>query len=328
MSFLDRFKKQPATAPRPKSAASPEQSFPDETLPRPSQERDAPPAPREEPASEPVAQESADQQLAAVPLYGPRRVHVIPEERFSLDDTNRLAELMEIPREQRTAEWVENFQAAAWNASIVLPEQAGFLGPDGMPYVRLELPPPGEPVETNCLSNIFASVAEQGFGAAFFPSSTEGPEAAEYVLPMGVLESLRSFGTWDGDPTDTAEILARPHPDPSQRGMEETVVPTERQVMVGSPSEDYLPRHTARLIYRHLTEGWKIEDPRVALIVDAEMTPSRSLVIGRKFSEFPDAETAAHASQMLLWYFPPRRTLLLMPENWTNDQLRPLKELC
>jgi len=31
---------------------------------------------------------------------------------------------------------------------------------------------------------------------------------------------------------------------------------------------------------------------------------------------------------MLLWYLPPRRYLLLMPENWTTDQMRPLRELC
>ena len=58
------------------------------------------------------------------------------------------------------------------------------------------------------------------------------------------------------------------------------------------------------------------------------MTPSRNLVIGRKFSEFPDREVASRATQMLLWYLPPRRYLLLMPENWTLDQMRPLKELC
>jgi hypothetical protein len=99
-------------------------------------------------------------------------------------------------------------------------------------------------------------------------------------------------------------------------------------VMVGSPSENYLPKHTARLLYRHLTEGWKMEDPRVALVVDPQMTPTRNLIIGRKFSEFPDQEIAGQAARMLLWYMPPHRYLLLMPENWSTDQMRPLRELC
>jgi hypothetical protein len=183
-------------------------------------------------------------------------------------------------------------------------------------------------VETNCLSNLYVSMAEQGLGAAFFKNSTDAPDVAEYVMPTGVLESLRSYGTWDGDPEDIAELTAKPQQHAGDSGVEQTSVETERQVMVGSPSDSYLPKHTARLLYRHLTEGWKMEDPRVALVVDPQMTPTRNLVIGRKFSEFPDAEVAAQAARMLLWYLPPRRYLLLMPENWSADQMRPLRELC
>ncbi len=252
----------------------------------------------------------------------------MPEERFNLDDTNRLAQAMEVPREQRDSRWLDALQGAAWNASIVLPTEPVFLGPDGMPYVRLELPPVGEAVETNCLSNLFVSMAEQGLGAAFFKNNTDPPEAAEYVMPTGVLESLRAYGTWDGDPDDVAELTAQPQQHAADSGIEKTDVETERQVMVGPPSESYLPKHTARLLYRHLTEGWKMEDPRIALVVDPQMTPTRNLVIGRKFSEFPDQETAGQAARMLLWYLPPRRYLLLMPENWSADQMRPLSELC
>ncbi len=257
-----------------------------------------------------------------------RRFVSVPEERFNLDDTNLLAHAMEVPREERDLRWLEAFQLAAWNASVVLPTEPVFLGPDGMPYVRLELPPVGEAVETNCLSNLFVSIAEQGLGAAFFKNSTDGPEAAEYVMPTGVVESLRAYGTWDGDPADVAELAAKPQQHANDSGVEETAVQTERQVMVGPPSDAYLPKHTARLLYRHLTEGWKMEDPRIALVVDPEMTPTRNLVIGRKFSEFPNQEVAAQAARMLLWYLPPRRYLLLMPENWTTDQMRPLRELC
>jgi hypothetical protein len=257
-----------------------------------------------------------------------RRYISIAEARFNLDDTNRLAQGMQIPREQRDSHWLDEFQDAAWNASVVLPAEPVFLGPDGMPYVRLELPPIGEAVETNCLSNLFVSMAEQGLGAAFFKNNSDPPEAAEYVVPTGVLESLRAYGTWDGDPDDVSELASRPQQHAAESGIEKTDVETERQVMVGSPSESYLPKHTARLLYRHLTEGWKMEDPRIALVVDPQMAPTRNLVIGRKFSEFPDQETAGQAARMLLWYMPPHRYLLLMPENWTTDQMRPLRELC
>jgi hypothetical protein len=257
-----------------------------------------------------------------------RRFISVEEARFSLEDTNRLAQGLQVPREQRDSHWLDEFQDAAWNASVVLPTEPVFLGPDGMPYVRLELPPIGEAVETNCLSNLFVSMAEQGLGAAFFKNNSDPPEAAEHVVPTGVLESLRAFGTWNGDPDDVAELASRPPQPAAESGIEKTDVETERQVMVGSPSESYLPKHTARLLYRHLTEGWKMEDPRIALVVDPQMAPTRNLVIGRKFSEFPDQEVAGQAARMLLWYMPPHRYLLLMPENWTTDQMRPLRELC
>jgi hypothetical protein len=276
---------------------------------------------------------AVDQRIANVPepeaASAPaRRFISVPEQRFNLEDTNLLAQAMEIPREQRDLRWLETFQGAAWNASVVLPTEPVFLGPDGMPYVRLNLPPVGEPAETNCLSNLFVSMAEQGLGAAFFKTAADPPEAAEYVMPTGVVESLRAFGTWDGDPDDAAELAKHPQQHEGTYGIEKTDVERERQVMVGSPSEGYLPKHTARLLHRHLTEGWKMEDPRIALVVDPQMTPSRNLVIGRKFSEFPDGELAAQAARMLLWYLPPRRYLLLMPENWTTEQMRPLRELC
>ncbi|MGI8772115.1 MAG: hypothetical protein ACR2JE_11845 [Acidobacteriaceae bacterium] len=328
MSFIERLKKQPAGAPQ--TAGEPLVH----TMPAEAQEAATSTAPPPEPAmaEQAPAEPAVDPLPHAAPVveasaFVGRRFVSIPEQRFNLEDTTRIAELMEVPREARDGAWVMSFQDAAWNASTVLPAQPVFLGPDGMPYVRLELPPVGEPAETNCLSNIFASAAEQGFGVAYFKNATDTPDLAEYVMPTGVVESLRAYGTYDGDPTDAQEMAARPAQEPTS-GVQETMVEKERQVMVGTPAEAYLPRHTARLLYRHLTEGWKIEEPRVALIVDPEMTPSRNLVIGRKFSEFPDHEVASRATQMLLWYFPPRRYLLLMPENWTLEQMVPLKDLC
>jgi hypothetical protein len=322
MGLLDRFKKQPETAFRPDAPVEvPEVPVTPQAL--------APASLLAEPET-PERHEQIPEELESPVLTGTpgRRFLSVPEERFNLDDTNLLAQAMEIPREQRDIRWLEAFQIAAWNASVVLPKEPVFLGPDGMPYVRLELPPVGEAVETNCLSNLYVSMAEQGLGAAFFKNSTDAPDAAEYVMPTGVLESLRSYGTWDGDPEDIAELTAKPQQHAGDSGVEQTSVETERQVMVGSPSDSYLPKHTARLLYRHLTEGWKMEDPRVAMVVDPQMTPTRNLVIGRKFSDFPDAEVAAQAARMLLWYLPPRRYLLLMPENWSADQMRPLRELC
>jgi hypothetical protein len=325
MGLFDRLKKPPYNPDAPVNVPAEPVIPQNSTVPEAAIQHSAIPEPELPKRREQVAEEPTAALLAGT--IGRRYVSV-PEARFNLDDTNRIALAMEVPRAQRDSRWLDEFHDAAWNASIVLPTEPVFLGPDGMPYVRLELPPIGEAVETNCLSNLFVSMAEQGLGAAFFKNNTDPPEAAEYVTPTGVIESLRAYGTWDGDPDDLAELATQPQQHAGESGIEKTEVETERQVMVGPPSETYLPKHTARLLYRHLTEGWKMEDPRIALVVDPQMAPTRNLVIGRKFSEFPDAETAGQAARMLLWYLPPRRYLLLMPENWTTDQMRPLRELC
>ena len=312
MSLFTRLKKAPYNPDSPVSVPA-EPLVPEASLPEPEL---------------PERNEQVAPEVVTTPAVSGRRFVSIPEERFNLEDTSRIAEAMAVPREQRDNHWLEGFQSAAWNASVVLPNEPVFIGPDGMPYVRLELPPAGEPVETNCLSNLYVSMAEQGLGAAFFKSSSDTPEGAEYVMPTGVLESLRAYGTWDGDPQDLAELAAKPQQHTEAGGIEKTDVETARQVMVGSPSEGYLPKHTARLLYRHLTEGWKMEDPRIALVIDPQMTPTRNLVIGQKFSAFPSPDIAAQAARLLLWYLPPHRYLLLMPEEWTTDQMRPLQELC
>src|SRR5690242_5226378 len=190
MGLFTRLKKAPYNPDSPVSVPT-EPLVPETSLPEPE-----PPERTEQVAPEPAIS-------AGTPG---RRFLSIPEERFSLEDTNRLAEGMAVPREQRDSQWLITFQDAAWNASVVLPQEPVFIGPDGMPYVRLELPPAGEAVETNCLSNLFVSMAEQGLGVAFFRNNTDPPEAAEYVMPTGVLESLRAYGTWNGDPEDVAEL--------------------------------------------------------------------------------------------------------------------------
>jgi hypothetical protein len=253
MGLFDRLKKPPYNPDAPVNAPA------EPVIP----ERTAAPQPVLEPEL-PERREQVSEELTTPVTVSEssRRYLSVPEDRFNLDDTNRLAQAMELPREQRDGRWLEEFQAAAWNASIVLPVEPVFLGPDGMPYVRLELPPVGEAVETNCLSNLFVSMAEQGLGAAFFKNNTDPPEAAEYVIPTGVVESLRAYGTWDGDPDDLAELASRPQQHAGETGIEKTEVETERQVMVGSPSESFLPKHTARLLYRHLTEGWRTRASR------------------------------------------------------------------
>ena len=49
-------------------------------------------------------------------------------------------------------------------------------------------------------------------------------------------------------------------------------------------------------------------------------------MINKKFSQFASPQEAGVQGRALLWYLPPKRGLLLMPESWTEEQMRPLTD--
>jgi hypothetical protein len=70
-----------------------------------------------------------------------------------------------------------------------------------------------------------------------------------------------------------------------------------------------------------------LEEPRVQLLVDCNLRPSRNLVIGRKRSSFASERELAGELQRISWFLPRHRAIILMPEDWSLDQMVPLTEL-
>jgi len=269
---------------------------------------------------------------AKIDVKGFLGMHVSPATQLYFQDrqlylghAQQLRYLFAVPRETRDASWVKKFQFFAWNAAVVLSEEAIFRGPDGFLYVRLNLPPSHCSAETRCLSHICFFLAEQGLGVAFFASADDNRDNAQYVISNGVLESLRAYNTWNGDPTDREEIRKKPKLT-SEDGLETSFMEQNGEVLVGDPTPRFLPAHTARFLHWQLSQELKIEEPRIKMLIDRELVPSRNLVINKKFSEFPDSETTAARTRILTWYLPPRRGLMLMPEDWIQNQMTPLKD--
>ena len=98
-------------------------------------------------------------------------------------------------------------------------------------------------------------------------------------------------------------------------------------MLTGSPSADFLPPYAARGLHRYMSHIWGIEDPRVHLLVDRDLRPSRNLVIGRKRSSFASDEEMAGEMRRLSWFLPPHRAMILMPEDWTVATMNRLADL-
>ena len=243
---------------------------------------------------------------------------------FQLAQTSTLSELFAVPRDKRNAGWQGAFFHAVWPASVEVGTPAVFQGPDGFPYLRLQVPQPSTAFESNSLGNLARQAVENAWGAAIFASPTAAEP--EYVIAMGVLDSLLTYDSWLGDPVDLHDLETRGTPQEQAGGLQTITMMKSQEILVGTPNATVLPPHTARALYRHLHERWNIAEPRVRLMMNPALAPSRSLVINRKLSEFPSREAASAQARFLLWYLPPRRSILLMPESWTQEEMAPLKD--
>lgn len=276
----------------------------------------------------------AMQDRAQAPLPA-RRYPLTPEPLFDLAGASQLVRLFALPAERRDAGWHEQFWCAMWSAAICMRTPPAITGPDGFPYCALNLLPPdgpaGEVMEANSLANIARSLVAQGLGFALFPSA-DGDAPPLWVAPMGVIDALLTYDCPDGDPADLAEAGAPVDPAVATVDGPRITLTAGQEVLIGAPSATYLSPDAARALHRHLTEGWGLSDPRVALIVTPRLRPSRSLLIGRRVSDFTRAgidETLMHEQvRMLGWYLPPGRPVMLLPETMPlGDDLVPLTTL-
>jgi hypothetical protein len=262
---------------------------------------------------------------------GEERFHLDRSRMFDLGKTAELGALFAVDGGRRDSAWIERFFDAAWCGSVALAEPQTFTGPDGFPYLRLDLPRPHTGFDSQCLANLAGDCIKNRVGAAFFASPDDPPESAQYVLSLGLIDSLLRYDSPFGDAIDVAE--ADQPPDDAafsvekEGGRQTMIVEETHQVMMGTPSADYLPPHLAHSLYLHLTQRWGMENPTVALIADMKMRPHRSLVVGRKRSEFPPDATVDALAQKLIWHLNPGRMVMLMSEDWSPGQMTPLRNL-
>jgi hypothetical protein len=254
-----------------------------------------------------------------------QRFHRNRSAMFDLRLTAELHRLFSQERETRDAAWYDRFYDVAWFASL---EAAGvYEGPDGLPYLRLNLPREGETFDSHCLANRAGDCLAAGWGAALFASAGDPPEAAQFVFSFGVLDSLIRYDSPEGDPIDLAESALPPETAPKKRGWFGAARGAPRQVLLATPSDQFLPPYAAKALYTHLTRAWALPNPRIQLLTDMSMRPHRHLVIGKRRSDFADEQSAWTAMQHVLWHLPPSRSAVLLPDSWRLDEMTPLRDL-
>lgn len=237
---------------------------------------------------------------------------------FDQSLTQRVRELLEVPNEERGDAWYPEFFTALWNASIELPlSNNPFMGPDQFDYMRIDLPAGGS-FEPQSLSDLAEPCVHEGCGAALYARPTDGEPA--YIIPMGVLESLLRYGEWRGEPAELTEHSDLPIAGP-------ITFEIETRVELSPPDSEYLSENAAFALDRYLKDEWKMAEPRVQLMVSSDMCPARSLIINMPRSAFADEEEAQYFGQCVIWFLPPSRVIILLPEDWNEAEMVPLANL-
>lgn len=231
--------------------------------------------------------------------------------KFDLQKTAVVLELLEVPSEERGDAWRARFYEAVVDASFASPADQVIRGPDGFPYFVLQTPPSATEFSPFCVSHVLEHCTDHGIGMVLNP----GPQSADWVFSFGALWSLRAYGRFEGDPQDE-------QPDSPRR---DEVVPEDRSVVVGSPSEEYLPGFARAALKGFLSQAVGVKEPQGFLLLDPSMRPSRSLIFNVFPEDFPSEADFRQVLQLIHWFLPPGRGLIgLSREAELTKALRPL----
>lgn len=213
--------------------------------------------------------------------------------------TEEIDKLLSVPLSERNDIWKEQFYKLIDTASLSLPDENVFVGPDGFPYLLLNIPEPGQQYHSYSLRTVLGHCLENGLGLVIARGDMSKPE---WVFPFGMLWCFKEFGKLEvpADEKIRGELL---NETPAGR-LSKEVVEESRQVMVGQPSEEYLPEYVRQVIRNFVTQRLNITDVQAFLLMDPAAEPTQSLVFSIFPDQFANENEYGAVLSMLRWYLP------------------------
>ena len=237
-------------------------------------------------------------------------------ETFDLNQTARLAELFELPRERRDDAWRENFFAAVPNASLATFDPQVMTGPDGYPYFQLAIPDPGEFTPFSIV-HLLEDILRNGVGVVIFPSMRRDGNPA-WVFSYGEMVSYSMFQNFQGDPQEQAR--KRPPPPPEGK-----TLARDTTFLRANPSEQYLPKHLRAVLGQFVRGQFQHPDPRIGLVSSPVLSPPTSLMVNIRLRDCQGNEQQLRwAMDRLLWFLPRTYSIMPLPDDWSDNEMAPL----
>jgi hypothetical protein len=216
-----------------------------------------------------------------------------------IDKVGLVSDLLAVPPPQRDVSWRRQFYEGVVDASFACGEPQVLVGIDGFPYFSLLTPEPYKPFDSYCLCNLAEPVINKGFGAAINPLG----QGADWVFSYGDLLTLHLFG----------KLAVEGEPSPANLPARETIMQAER-ILVGQPSESYLPSSARAAIRQFLAQRAGIKDPGIYLMLRPSDNPSRQLVFSVYRNDFPSEVAFRSVLQGISWFLPRHYVVVSLDE--------------
>ena len=225
---------------------------------------------------------------AASPQAHPPKAHPQDKQPYlgDLNKTMRLQALFAIPPESRDQLWFEQFYQAIPNASFKCEVPQVIQGPDGFPYVKLEIPAQGEEFQCYVLKHMKDDfLLERGFGVAIFA----GKNQPEWVFTYGDIVNFHLLNSF----TARNDIF-------SDKQHDEELCEDDA-FSIGEPSQDILPTVAKNILGEFLSQHYS--NPKVALICHA-CDNTHELAFNCTPNKFDDHEVFREVIKQISWFLP------------------------
>ena len=216
-----------------------------------------------------------------------------------ISKTQIIANLFNIPSAERDEKWNQLLFDNATTASFACGNPQVTVGPDGFPYFNLIVPEPNMPFESFCISNMKENfLLEKGFGVTL----SSKVNTVEWVFSYGQIVNLHLNNQFYSAA------------DPVKIKNQETIT-TNQEVLVGQPSEQFLPKPTREILKKHLqTKG--ILKPQIMLLIrKIEGIPVRELAINIFKEDYSTIEELNNIMHQISWFLPNHYIILSLPKN-------------
>jgi len=201
-----------------------------------------------------------------------------------------MEKLLSVGIDDRDESWEEAFFRKLPKTNFEFLKDTPIEGPDGMPYLTVEITTEGEPTE-----KVLDWLGEKGVGLAI----NANKETPDYVFSYGMIWNFLLNG----------EFLTRV--ESKQSGGSEVDIKPGQEMMAGTPSESYLPPHV-RGVFKEFLGEQGVSKPRVVML--SQDSKNYDLCFSLESLGNPPQEEWQGILEAFSWFFPLHYSFSILSE--------------